>query len=96
MTGTAGWKMRVGMSEYPCTGIDKAVLKFAPQACKKSQIVSVKVSVFFPTFVRQLLPDLALERRIARLSVGLCGGCRAFPTKLTAAPFVVILPHCRV
>ncbi|SIT39394.1 hypothetical protein BN2475_190235 [Paraburkholderia ribeironis] len=35
------------MSEYPSTGIDKAILKFVLQDRKKSQIVSVKVAVFF-------------------------------------------------
>jgi hypothetical protein len=53
-------KIHVGMSEYPCTGIDKAILKFVLQDRKISQIVSVKVSIFFRSFVRQLLPDRAL------------------------------------
>jgi hypothetical protein len=35
------------MSEYPCTGIDKAVLKFPLQDRKISQIVSVNFRHFF-------------------------------------------------
>ncbi|WP_147408600.1 hypothetical protein [Paraburkholderia fungorum] len=46
------------MSEYPCTGIDKAILKFGLQDSKISQNVSVKFPAFFLTFVRQLLPNL--------------------------------------
>ncbi|NML31250.1 hypothetical protein [Paraburkholderia antibiotica] len=42
----------IEMSEYPCTDINKAALKFPPQDRKISQIVSVKISVFFPTFMR--------------------------------------------
>jgi hypothetical protein len=40
-------KIRIDMSEYPGTGINKAVLKFARQDLKKSQIVSVIISIFF-------------------------------------------------
>jgi hypothetical protein len=49
------------MSEYPCTGIDKAILKFPPQDRKISQIVSVKIPAFFLNFVRQFLPDLVFD-----------------------------------
>jgi hypothetical protein len=35
------------MSEYPCTGLDKAALKIALQERKKSQIVSVRNAIFF-------------------------------------------------
>jgi hypothetical protein len=38
------------MSEYPCTGIDKAILKFELQDRKISQIVSVNFSIFFRYF----------------------------------------------
>jgi len=40
------WKIRIEMSEYSGTGINKAVLKFARQDHKKSQIVSVISSIF--------------------------------------------------
>ncbi|MBB5442484.1 MULTISPECIES: hypothetical protein [unclassified Paraburkholderia] len=53
-------KFRMRMSEYPCSYINKAVLKFPRQDRKKSQIVSVKISVFFMHFARQLLPQYGL------------------------------------
>ncbi|MFM0644348.1 hypothetical protein PQR14_08435 [Paraburkholderia bryophila] len=63
------------MSEYPRTGIDKALLKFPLQDRKISQIVSVKISAFFSIFARQLLPDClsigklkASKRAISMLS----------------------------
>ncbi|MGF6771448.1 hypothetical protein P3T18_003927 [Paraburkholderia sp. GAS199] len=59
--------MFVGMSEYPCTGIDKAILKFALQDSKISQIVSVRISEFFLTFIRQFLPDSAFEHSFSAL-----------------------------
>jgi hypothetical protein len=62
---------RVEMSEYPRTGIDKALLKFALQDRKISQIVSVKVSAFFPTFCRQLLPDCLFDGQPKGLYLGL-------------------------
>jgi hypothetical protein len=49
-------KRCAGMSEYPCTGIDKAILKFELQDRKISQNVSVNISAFFLSFARQLLP----------------------------------------
>jgi hypothetical protein len=61
------WEMRIGMSEYPRTGIDKAVLKFGRQVSKISQIVSVKISAFFLDFIRQLLPDCSPERLFSPL-----------------------------
>ncbi|MGF6697415.1 hypothetical protein OKW38_002027 [Paraburkholderia sp. MM5496-R1] len=50
-------KFQMRMSEYPCSYLNKAVLKFPRQDRKKSQIVSVKISAFFMHFVRQLLPQ---------------------------------------
>ncbi|WP_156132379.1 hypothetical protein [Paraburkholderia terrae] len=35
------------MSEYPCTSLDKAALKFRLQGGKKSQIVSARFTIFF-------------------------------------------------
>ncbi|WP_131542644.1 hypothetical protein [Paraburkholderia hospita] len=35
------------MSEYPCTSLDKAVLKFRLQGGKKSQNVSARFTIFF-------------------------------------------------
>ncbi|MBN3758602.1 hypothetical protein G3N95_37225 [Paraburkholderia sp. Tr-20389] len=35
------------MSEYPSTSLNKAVLKFRRQGCKKSQNVSAEIAVFF-------------------------------------------------
>jgi hypothetical protein len=67
LSGQPNWETCAGMSEYPCTGIDKALLKFAVQDRKISQIVSVIVSAFFLTFIRQLLPTSAVERRLASL-----------------------------
>ncbi|WCM21606.1 hypothetical protein NDK50_09220 [Paraburkholderia bryophila] len=58
------------MSEYPRTGIDKALLKFALQDRKISQIVSVKVSAFFTIFCRQLLPDCLFDRQAEDLYTG--------------------------
>ncbi|QDQ83988.1 hypothetical protein FNZ07_22895 [Paraburkholderia megapolitana] len=46
----------VRMSEYPCTGLDKAALKFALQGRKISQNVSVILALFLSNFVRQFLP----------------------------------------
>jgi hypothetical protein len=83
------------MSEYPCTGIDKAVLKFGLQDSKISQNVSVKFSAFFPNFVQQLLPNSHLrDPFISVLEADLSQAVR-FPTKLTprlSSLFCVIPP----
>jgi hypothetical protein len=56
-TGQPSRESYAEMSEYPRTGIDKAILKFTLQDHKKSQFVSVIISEFFPNFMRQMLPD---------------------------------------
>ena len=89
------WKIRIEMSEYPGTGIYKAVLKFARQDRKKSQIVSVNVSAFFLNFVRQLLPDSAFDRHPASLDVSQSRTFRVFSYEAYAAPSVIILRHER-
>src|ERR1700751_6206700 len=71
------------MSEYPCTGIDKAILKFALQDRKISQIVSVKVPAFFLNFVRQLLPNLAFQRLFSAFIEAKASRPVRFPAKLT-------------
>ncbi|WP_162831522.1 hypothetical protein [Paraburkholderia caffeinilytica] len=71
------------MSEYPCTGIDKAILKFGLQDSKISQNVSVKVSVFFLNFVRQLLPNRRLAISFSAFLEAESGKSCRFPTKLT-------------
>ncbi|WP_169487048.1 hypothetical protein [Paraburkholderia polaris] len=81
------------MSEYPCTGIDKAILKFGPQDSKISQNVSVKNSVFFLNFMRQLLPDSTFKRPIWRLSGGYGMLICPFSDEAYAAPFVSILRY---
>jgi hypothetical protein len=87
------WETCVGMSEYPCSGIDKAILKFPLQDRKKSQIVSVNVSAFFLNFVRQLLPDSAFDRHPASLDVSQSRTFRVFSYEAYAAPSVIILRH---
>jgi hypothetical protein len=74
------------MSEYPCTGIDKAILKFVLQDRKISQIVSVKISVFFLSFVRKLLPECVLERHFTGVSVRQCRPSREVSYEAYAAP----------
>jgi hypothetical protein len=71
------------MSEYPCTGIDKAILKFALQDRKISQIVSVKFSIFFRHFSRQLLPEYPLIGQKSACIQGIFSPTSASPTKLT-------------
>ncbi|WP_175052324.1 hypothetical protein [Paraburkholderia sediminicola] len=87
------------MSEYPCTGIDKAVLKFGLQDSKISQNVSVIFSIFFWNFVRQLLPNLRLRGRFrAFLEADISRAVR-FPTKLTprlSSLFCVIAPDKKI
>ncbi|MFP4850343.1 hypothetical protein ACLFKR_15780 [Paraburkholderia sp. BR14264] len=71
------------MSEYPCTYLNKAVLKFARQDRKKSQIVSGIISAFFMHFEQQFLPECgstavseqhirALRQRNLRFSQQVC------------------------
>jgi hypothetical protein len=87
------------MSEYPCTGIDKAVLKFGLQDSKISQNVSVIFSIFFRNFARQLLPISRLRGRfLAFLEADVSQAVR-FPTKLTprlSSPFCVIPPDKKI
>jgi hypothetical protein len=81
------------MSENPCTGIDKAILKFGLQDCKISQNVSVKISGFFPNFARQLLPDFHLKWPFLAFVVATSSQSVCFLTKLTARlspPFFAI------
>jgi hypothetical protein len=74
------------MSEYPCTGIDKAILKFALQDRKISQIVSVNISTFFRNFARQLLPFFYLADAFSGRYVSIGRRDRCVPTKLTQHP----------
>jgi hypothetical protein len=84
-------KRCVGMSEYPCTGIDKAILKFALQDSKISQIVSVNISSFFPTFARQLLPFSPRRRPFSGLRASIEYSARWLPYEAFGAPCDVIL-----
>jgi hypothetical protein len=87
------------MSEYPCTGIDKAVLKFGLQDSKISQNVSVKFSAFFPNFVRQLLPNWRLRGPLRAFLEADVSQAVRFPTKLTSRlspPFCVIPPDKKI
>ncbi|MFM0071277.1 hypothetical protein PQQ86_08895 [Paraburkholderia sediminicola] len=92
-------KTGVEMSEYPCTGIDKAVLKFGLQDCKISQNVSVKFSVFFRNFVRQLLPKWRLRDLFRAFMEADVSQAVRFPTKLTprlSSSFCVIPPDKKI
>jgi hypothetical protein len=83
------------MSENPCTGIDKAILKFGLQDCKISQNVSVKISVFFLNFARQLLPNFRLKCPFYAFVEGAPSQVVCFQTKLAARlspPFFTIPP----
>jgi hypothetical protein len=79
------------MSEYPCTGIDKAILKFALQDRKISQIVSVNISTFFRNFARQLLPFFYLTDAFSGRSVSIGRRDRRLPDETYATPCGVIL-----
>jgi hypothetical protein len=79
------------MSEYPCTGIDKAILKFALQDRKISQIVSVNISAFFPSFARQLLPLFCFFDTLAGRPVGVGRQDQRLPYETYAIPCGVIL-----
>jgi hypothetical protein len=81
------------MSEYPCAGIDKAILKFPMQDRKISQIVSVIVSAFFLNFVRQLLPNSAFDRHLVSLDTSRSSVFLAFPYEAYGTPSACILPH---
>ncbi|WP_147394026.1 hypothetical protein [Paraburkholderia sp. BL23I1N1] len=71
------------MSDYPCTGIDKAALKFGLQDSKISQIVSVIFSIFFLNFARQLLPIFRLKGPSFALLKAVQSQSVCFPTNLT-------------
>jgi hypothetical protein len=83
------------MSEYPCSGIDKAILKFPLQDRKISQIVSVIVSAFFLNFIRQLLPNSAFDRHPASLDLSRSRTFRVFSYEAYASPSAIILTHGR-
>ncbi|NPT34404.1 hypothetical protein [Paraburkholderia xenovorans] len=84
-------EMCAGMSEYPCTGIDKAILKFPLQDRKISQIVSVNVSAFFLNFVRHFLPFPVFFHQPERLYTGRSGVVRSFSYEAYATASAIIL-----
>ncbi|WP_341312177.1 hypothetical protein WN982_11710 [Paraburkholderia sp. IMGN_8] len=71
------------MSEYPCTGIDKAVLKFELQDSKKSQNVSVKISIFFRNFFGNCYRFWRSKNGLSALQEAMLAVLSCLPTKLT-------------